>query len=283
LFTGRRPKSSVNSTKMHEWCAELAGVPLWLFEECYQNVGDLSETIALILPDSETESNQSLAYWMSYLVEMADKSDEQKKELITRAWLQLSSNQRFVFNKLMSGSFRIGVSEALVVNALARVYGTDAQVMAHRISGKWKPANVLFEELVSGQNTDTDASKPYPFYLAYAMDENLEDLGAPADWQAEWKWDCIRGQLIKRKGELFVWSRGEELMTDRFPEYEALRNVLPDGIALDGEIICHMNNQLLPFNILQTRIGRKSVSKKILQTAPVIFLAYVYVFRPKWT
>src|SRR5688572_3632174 len=63
LFTGRRPKRTVNSTKLHGWCAELAGIPLWLFEESYLNVGDLSETIALILPESNAVSEKPLAYW----------------------------------------------------------------------------------------------------------------------------------------------------------------------------------------------------------------------------
>ncbi len=274
LFTGRRLKRSVSSTKLHGWCAELAGIPLWLFEESYLNVGDLSETIALILPDSKTHSDKSLAFWMHYLLQLADKTDEEKKEGIIKAWMELSSNERFVFNKLMSASFRIGVSEALVINALAQIYENDPQVMAHRASGKWSPLNTTFDELMEGRHADTDASKPYPFYLAYPLEEELSSLGQEAEWQVEWKWDGIRGQIIKRKGELFVWSRGEELVTDKFPEYQLLTEMLPDGTALDGEIICWKDGQPLPFNVLQTRIGRKNVTRKILETAPVSFLVY---------
>jgi DNA ligase-1 len=274
LFTGRRPRRTVNSTWLHGWCAELAGLPLWLFEESYQNVGDLSETIALILPESNAISEHSLSYWMHYLIDLQDKTEEEKKAAITNAWKELGTSERFVFNKLMSASFRIGVSEAMVVNALAKIYNTDAQVMAHRISGKWDPALTTFHELVHGEHTDTDASKPYPFYLAYALEDKPETLGDPAEWQAEWKWDGIRGQIIKRKGELFVWSRGEDLITDKFPEYQQLKDLLPDGTALDGEIICFSGNRPLPFSVLQTRIGRKNISKKILQTAPAVFLVY---------
>jgi DNA ligase-1 len=274
LFTGRRPRRTVNSTWLHGWCAELAGLPLWLFEESYQNVGDLSETIALILPESNAVSEHSLSYWMHYLIDLQDKTEEEKKTAITNAWKELGSSERFVFNKLMSASFRIGVSEAMVVNALAKIYNTDAQVMAHRISGKWDPAHTTFHELVHGEHTDTDASKPYPFYLAYALEDKPDALGDPAEWQAEWKWDGIRGQIIKRKGELFVWSRGEDLITDKFPEYQQLKNLLPDGTALDGEIMCFSGNRPLPFSVLQTRIGRKNISKKILQTAPAVFLVY---------
>ncbi len=274
LFTGRRLKRSVSSTKLHGWCAELAGIPLWLFEESYLNVGDLSETIALILPDSQSHSDKSLAFWMHYLLQLADKTEDEKKEGITKTWLELSSNERFVFNKLMSASFRIGVSEALVVNALAQVYETDSQIMTHRVSGKWSPLDTTFDELMEGRHADTDASKPYPFYLAYPLEEDLNTLGKEREWQVEWKWDGIRGQIIKRKGELFVWSRGEELVTDKFPEYRVLTEMLPDGTALDGEIICWKDDRPLPFNVLQTRIGRKNVTRKILETAPVSFLVY---------
>jgi DNA ligase-1 len=274
LFTGRRPRRTVNSTKLHEWCAELAGIPLWLFEESYSNVGDLSETVALILPDSNTVSDKSLSYWVNYLIALQDKTEEEKKAAIMNAWKELGTKERFVFNKLMSAEFRIGVSQAMIVNALAKIYNTDAQVMAHRISGNWDPAKTTFHELVHGEHTDTDASKPYPFYLAYPLEEQVETLGEPAYWQAEWKWDGIRGQIIKRKRELFVWSRGEDLITDKFPEYQQLKSLLPDGTALDGEIICFSGNRPLPFSVLQTRIGRKSISKKILQTAPAVFLVY---------
>jgi DNA ligase-1 len=274
LFTGRRPRRSVNSTRMHEWCAELAGIPLWLFEETYHNVGDLSETIALILPGPAEKSDKPLSYWINYLIDLSDKSEEEKKGLIIAAWLQLGVAERFVFNKLMSASFRIGVSDALIVSALARIYKVDAQVVAHRISGKWSPTSITFEELMQGHHADTDASKPYPFYLAYPLEEELETIGQPHDWQVEWKWDGIRGQVIKRKGELYVWSRGEELITDKFPEYQVLNKLLPDGTALDGEIICFADDHPLPFSILQTRIGRKTITKKILQEAPVTFLVY---------
>lgn len=274
LFTGRRPRRTVNSTRLHEWAAEMAHIPQWLFEESYSNVGDLSETIALILPESENTSDKTLSYWMNYLSALGDKTEEEKKKQITDAWTELGSNERFVFNKLMSGGFRIGVSESLVINALAKVYDTDPQVMAHRISGKWQPTNTSFDELMEGRHADTDASKPYPFYLAYPLEDELDTIGEPHEWQVEWKWDGIRGQIVKRKGELFVWSRGEELITEKFPEYQLLNGLIPDGTVLDGEIICYKDGKPLPFSLLQTRIGRKSITKKILQTAPVTFLAY---------
>jgi DNA ligase-1 len=274
LFTGRRPKRNVSPALLQLWCAELAGIPLWLFQESYLNVGDLSETIALILPESGAISEKPLAYWIHYLRALQNKTEEEKKDAIVAAWMELGTKERFVFNKLMSANFRIGVSEAMVINALAKIYETNAQVMAHRISGNWDPAAITFNELVLGEHADTDASKPYPFYLAYPIEDTIDNLGEAEKWQAEWKWDGIRGQIIKRKGDLFVWSRGEELITDKFPEYQVLKELLPDGTALDGEIICFADNHPLPFNILQTRIGRKNITKKILQEAPVVFLLY---------
>lgn len=274
LFTGRRLKRTISSTRLHEWAAEQAGIPPWLFEETYHNVGDLSETIALILPPNDKQSEQALSYWMQYLQNLSNKTEEEKKAGILQAWQQLSTQERFVFNKLMSATFRIGVSQALVVNSIAKLYEVDPQVITHRIAGNWDPFQTSFEELISGGQVDTDVSKPYPFYLAYPLEDNLESLGHVNEWQAEWKWDGIRGQIIKRKGELYVWSRGEELVTDKFPEYRILNELLPDGTVLDGEIICYNNNGPMPFSILQTRIGRKNVSKKILETAPVAFLSY---------
>jgi DNA ligase-1 len=161
-----------------------------------------------------------------------------------------------------------------MVNALAKTVSLEPNVIAHRISGNWDPATISFEDLLSESAITTDFSKPYPFYLAYALEDDPATLGEPSAWQAEWKWDGIRGQLIKRNNELFVWSRGEDLLTEKFPEYAVLKDLLPDGIVLDGEIIPSMDGKPLPFAILQTRIGRKNITKKQLQEAPISFFSY---------
>ncbi|MEO1258743.1 MAG: ATP-dependent DNA ligase [Bacteroidota bacterium] len=274
LFTGRRPKRAVNSTRLREWAAEEANLPQWLFEESYQNVGDLAETIALILPAPTHSSDRSLTFWIEFLINIKELEEPERKAKILLAWRSLDTQQRFVFNKLMTGGFRIGVSKQLVINALAKTYQLEPAVVAHRISGKWTSESTTFDSLINGEHVDTDASKPYPFYLAYALEEEPHELGNLNEWQAEWKWDGIRGQIIKRKNEIFVWSRGEELMTEKFPEYQLLLNHLPNGIALDGEIIPWQNGAPLPFNLLQTRIGRKNITKKILESAPLVFIAY---------
>lgn len=278
LFSGRRPKRTISPALVQQWCAELVNLPLWLFEESYHTVGDLSETIALLIPDSLTIPNaepKPLHYYIEQFISLEKADEATKKTFMIQSWRELSSPvERFVFNKLLSGAFRIGVSQKLMVNALAKTVQLEPSVIAHRISGNWDPATILFEELLSDVMITSDFSKPYPFYLAYALDGEPDALGEPADWQAEWKWDGIRGQLIKRNNELFVWSRGEELVTDKFPEYKNLVDLLPDGIVLDGEIIPAIEGRPLPFAILQTRIGRKNITKKQLEEAPISFFAY---------
>jgi DNA ligase-1 len=276
IFSGRRPRRAVNSRLMREWCTEMIHIPDWLFDESYHTVGDLSETLALLLPETKNERqiNENLSHYLEKFIALEKEDENIKKEFIVDSWKQMNSNERFVFNKLITGSFRIGVSQKMIVNALAKIVDLSSSVIAHRISGNWDPVSTSFNELLSETSSTSDFSKPYPFYLAYAIDQNVETLGETELWQAEWKWDGIRGQIIKRNNELFVWSRGEELMTDKFPEYFILKDLLPDGIVLDGEIIPAMGEKPLPFSVLQTRIGRKNIGKKQLQEAPISFFAY---------
>lgn len=277
LFSGRRPKRAVNSTQLASFAIDLAGLPFWLFEESYHTVGDLAETIALLLPETpeELQHPEPLHYYIEGLKTIEKQSEEVKKGFVLDSWRGMNKAEQFVFNKLITGGFRIGVSQSIMVNALAKVLHLESSVIAHRISGQWDPATITFDELLGEHSVGVDVSKPYPFYLAYAVEEaELSTLGDPQDWQAEWKWDGIRGQMIKRADEMFVWSRGEGLMTEKFPEYHALRDVLPNGIVLDGEIIPAVEGKPLAFALLQTRIGRKNVTKKQLQEAPIAFFAY---------
>lgn len=277
IFSGRRPKRAVNSTQLATWCVELSGLPFWLFEESYHTVGDLAETISLLLPERDetiVHTSRPLHFYIEELKRIEKQSEEVRKAFVLQAWTELNGSERFVFNKLITGGFRIGVSQKVMVNALAKTVNLEASVIAHRISGNWDPSTITFEELLMEGGSTTDWSKPYPFYLAYALEEPLSTLGTPQEWQVEWKWDGIRGQIIKRNGELFVWSRGEELMTEKFPEYYSLQALLPDGVAIDGEIIPCIDEKPLPFALLQTRIGRKNITKKQLQEAPIAFFAY---------
>ncbi|MBS1660131.1 MAG: ATP-dependent DNA ligase [Bacteroidetes bacterium] len=276
LFSGRRPKRTVNATQLSEWCLEMTGWPGWLFGECYHTVGDLAETIALLLPEParvEIVGGEGLSFYLQRLIELGKEEESARKTFILQCWEKMNKEERFVFNKLITGGFRIGVSQKMIVNALAKTAGVSASVIAHRISGDWNPATTSFSGLLNEESADL--SRPYPFYLAYALEGELSSLGEPGEWQAEWKWDGIRGEIIKREGEFFVWSRGEELMTERLPEYQIFKDKLEDGTVLDGEIIGMKDEvSVMPFAALQTRIGRKNVTKKHLSEAPVGFIAY---------
>ena len=274
LFSGRRPKRAVTTTALREWAAERAAIPLWLVEEAYPIVGDLAETIALILPPASTNSDHSLSYWINVLRGLHDIPSEDRKTHILNAWDQLDTTERFLFNKLITGGFRIGVSRKLMTRALAQATGQEEAVLAHKLMGNWTPDSTSYHALIDADDPTADASRPYPFYLAYQLDTVPEDLGRPEAWQAEWKWDGIRGQLILRAGNHHVWSRGEELVTDRFPEFARACDYFPPDVVLDGEIVAWDGAQPLPFNTLQPRIGRKTVPKKLLKEAPVILLAY---------
>ncbi len=274
IFSHRRPKRTLSTRQLREWAAESSNIPLWLFEASYHVVGDLSETIALLTPSSKHNYDLSLTDTIDFIKSLSKLDDDTKREKITEVWQSLNSKERFIFNKLITGGFRIGVSQKLMSRALSQYTQIPENNLAHRLMGQWTPDNTTFDELILSKNPLDDISKPYPFYLAYALEGEPESLGTPEQWQAERKWDGIRGQIIIRNEELFVWSRGEELVTDKYPEYHILARSLPSGTVLDGEILPFKYGKPLPFSVLQTRIGRKTVGKKLLESAPVIFMVY---------
>lgn len=274
LFTGKKPKRPIKSSLLKYWAIDIADIPEWLFTESHSNVGDLSETIALLLPPAENQSDLHLYEWIENLQNLEGKDDETKKDFILTAWNSLETNERFIFNKLISGNFRIGISSKNLVNALAKQSGLESVQITHSIMGKWDPYIMTFSDLINGEHVNTDNSWPYPFCLAYALDTEPENLGDISNWQAEWKWDGIRGQIVKRNGELFIWSRGEELVTDQFPELHFLVDVLPDGVVIDGEILAVKDKAVLSFSTLQQRLNRKNITKKELENAPIGFFVY---------
>lgn len=274
LFSGRRPKRAITTARLREWAAERAGIPLWLFEESYAVAGDLAETIALVLPPPSTTHDASLAAWIDRLRALKDADDATRKAQVLAAWEGLAPLERLVFNKLLTGGFRVGVSAGLMTRALAQALGRDEAEIAHRLMGDWTPDSTTWAALIEARDPADTLSRPYPFCLAHGLEDDPETLGSPADWLAEWKWDGIRGQVIARAGQMFLWSRGEELMTDRFPELAPLRDLLPRGTVIDGEVLAHDGTAPLPFAALQKRIGRKTVPRKLLTEAPVIVMAY---------
>ncbi len=274
LLTGRRPRRPVSTARLREWAAARAGIPGWLFEECYQHAGDLGETLHLLLPPAQTSEIRPTGEWFRWLDDLRGLSESEQRALIIEAWDGLPAAERLVFNKLITGGFRVGVSRALVIRALAAAMEMEPDRVARAIMGNWDPRETVFGNLWK-EDPAADLARPYPFCLAHPFTGNPADtLGTPAEWLAEWKWDGIRGQLIKRGGDLFLWSRGEEPVGDRFPELLQLAGCLPDGTVMDGEILPWRDGRPLGFSVLQTRIGRKALTTRLLREAPVVFTAY---------
>jgi DNA ligase 1 len=278
LFTHRRPSRTVNTTQIRQWCAESAAIPLWLFEENYHIIGDLAETVAMVLPSPVFSNENSLSYWIQEIIELKNKSESEKKSFILSAWSMMNTPERLVFNKLITGGFRVGVSDKLLIKALAKVTGLHENILALRLSGKWTPDKISWTSLCNeADNDQADESRPYPFYLAYPL-EMAENTTAgqfrPDEWLAEWKWDGIRCQWILRNGNIYIWSRGEELISDKFPELTGI--VLSDNmsVVLDGELIAFKDGSPLDFGKLQQRIGRKNITPKILKDIPAMLLAF---------
>ena len=285
FLSGGRPRQLVPTRLLRDMATEAAGIEPWLFEESYQSVGDLAETISLLLPESTYTSEDGLAVWLEEkLLPLRGLPPMDLADRLPALWAQLDQPSLMVCIKLITGSFRVGVSKLLVTRALAAMADLDSKRVAQRLVGYTdlsnRPTAEGYLKLIAAESSDEHAQRggqPYPFFLAHGLAQPVEQfdtlLGSPADWQVEWKFDGIRAQLVKREGRLWVWSRGEELLTERFPELHSLVGGLPDGTVIDGEIVV-WKDSVQPFALLQQRIGRKTLSKKVLEDAPVAVLAY---------
>ena len=278
FLTGRRLKRLVPSAAIRDWALAATGLDAQLLEECYAVVGDGAETVALVLdqlPPVAPEPDLPLADWVEGRLLPLRTADAATQQTRVIAWLQpLDRLQRFILLKLMTGELRVGVSQTLVVRALAQTSGQPPAVVAARLMGDWTPNPAFFASVLSPEQTDDDRSRPYPFYLASPLEDDPSTLGDPADWLIEWKWDGIRAQLIKRADAVHLWSRGEELVTHRFPEITAAATRLPDGTVLDGEVLAFRDEAPLPFSALQQRIGRQKQVAQMVRAVPVVFMIY---------
>jgi DNA ligase-1 len=283
FLAGGKPRQVVATAVLRTLACQRAGIEDWLFEECYQAVGDLAETIAHVLPDDGMPSSLGLAAWVEdRLLPLRGLPEAEVVARVDAYWRELDAQGRFLLIKLVGGGFRVGVSKLLVQRALGLYAGIDPKRVAQRMMGytdaKALPSAARYLALVEPVDSEDadrrDSGQPYPFFLAHALDVPPEVLGPVADWQVEWKYDGIRGQLVKRAGQVWLWTRGEELVTDRFPETVTLGQRLPDGTVLDGEILVWADDRPGAFALLQQRIGRKTLTAKVLAQAPVTFLAY---------
>lgn len=279
LLIGNRPKRPVKTSDLRIWAAEVADLPLWLLEESYYVVGDLAETLAHIIGHNSSIQNSSAELQLHEVIvqlkNLQNAPIEEKREAIVSFWKQNEKGENFVFNKLITGNFRMGLSKQSVIKALSIYLEKDEKEVAHRLMGKWDPEKESIESLFSESALVSKDYLPYPFFLAYPLEEEPSSfLGAIEDWFLEKKYDGIRGQIIVRNNQVFTWSRGEELMTDKFPEFHVLNQYLPNGTVIDGEIIPWKKGKPLSFALMQTRIGRKNLSAKIIADAPLVMVCY---------
>jgi DNA ligase 1 len=284
VLSGARQLRIVSTGQLRAWAAEVAGLPNWLVEESYAHVGDLAETLALLLPEpeavDETREATSLAEVVRRTIhDLRGADDAQKRDVVTAAWRRLEPRERIVWHKLLTGGLRVGVSRTLVARALAEVAGVEPAVMAHRLMGDAVADGAAFTRLLAPESSAADSRRPYPFFLASAVDRPApehvaDDLGSVSAWQAEWKWDGMRAQIVRRGGDTTVWSRGEELVNEAFPEIAAAGAALPPGTVLDGELLAVRDGRLLGFAALSKRAGRKRITKRLLDEIPCVFVAY---------
>ena len=284
FLAGGKPRQVVPSGVLWAIACRKAGIDDWLFDACYQAVGDFAETVAHVLPPPEHESDLGLADWIEErLLTLRGLAPEEQALRIGSFWDELDTAGRFLLNKLIGGSFRVGVSKLLVQRALAEGAHVDAKLVAQRMmgytDGRVAPSAERYRHLTaSAEAGPLDVGQPYPFFLAHQLDAPVAEfatrLASPAGWIVEWKYDGIRAQVVRRGSQVWIWSRGEELVTERFPEIVEAVRPLPDGTVLDGEVVVWKDGKVAPFNLLQQRIGRKTLTKKVLADAPVGFIAY---------
>jgi DNA ligase-1 len=277
FLTGRRLRRLVRSRDLRDAALQAAGLPEWLFDASHQATGDLAETIALLLPPPTASDDRPLADWVhGELRPLADLAPAQVREQLQAAWQRLAVEERFVHLKLITGAFRVGVAKQLVYRALSSAFDVPVADVAQRLVGDWTP-DADFPQRLRGSGTeDATLHRPYPFFLAHSLDVDPATLGDVGRWQVEWKWDGIRAQLVARPGVAAVWSRGEELANDAFPELVEAAQRLPRGTVVDGEILVWREGHDAPgsFATLQKRLNRRAPPAKLVGEAPVALVAY---------
>lgn len=291
FLTGKKLKRIVPAGVLAAWASERAGISAWLFDECHATVGDLAETCALLAAPSgeeEPRADLGLSDWVEQrLLPLRGEPPEAQSAALSEWAGELDRDGLFLLLKMLTGAMRLGVSKALSERALARLAGVEQAVIAQALAGTWQPTPGMMRALLEGLAEDEDTPRPLPFFLASQIvppefegtpeqETRLvaQQLGDPAGWEAEWKWDGIRAQLVKRRGRVLLWSRGDENLTDRFPDLIEPAARLPDGVAIDGEVLCWAGGAPLGFDVLQTRIGRTRVGTGILSKAPAALVAY---------
>lgn len=279
FLSGNRLKRLISARMLFEWSMELLSLPLWIMQESYSAVGDIAETIALLMLNrsrNQHPSPLSLSEWIvDRILPLQGQDKEIIKQKIFEYWDELDPKGVFLLNKVLSGSLRIGVSEKLTIQGLNKAFNISKEVLSQRLMGTWIPSAEFFESVVAPESISPQSHlNPYPFYLASPLEDDVENLGNPNDWMAEWKWDGIRAQGIHRAGKVAIWSRGNELITHQFPEIADMLLSVEEGTVLDGEILAFEQDRPQPFSSLQQRLGRKKVSSAMIEKIPIVFMIY---------
>ncbi len=275
FLAGNRIKGAMRTGELREWVAYRANLPLWLLKESYERVGDLAETISLLVrgdPEAVPMSLSEIVQQILYPLASADSME--RKSILSSTWDKLRPIDLLPFHKLLTGGFRIGVSRGNLCKALATVAGMDPAVISQRISGDWDPRVKTFDRIVGEERAEDSWCRPFPFCLASPLQDKPEILGDPGDWWAEWKWDGIRSQLLSEENKGMLWTRGDESVGESFPELMSMISHLPPGLSIDGEILAWGPGGLRSFNRLQKRLGRKQPGPSLLKKEPVQFMAY---------
>jgi DNA ligase-1 len=288
FLSGQRLKRTVKTSVVWACAMEATGLPEWMLSECTEAVGDFSETISLLLPESKDAAERASPplheVAEQWIVPLINSDERAARETLLGAWARLTGPERFVFTKLIRGNFRVGVQKALVVRALAHATGIDAAIVAHRMAGTFAPTEAGWAAVVGEGRAEDDAARPYPFCLAHQLDVPLSDLGDLQEWQVEYKWDGTRAQIVRRGDGVAMWSRGEEPIAGQFPEISRAAMVLAPGTVLDGEVLAwrfdpssrhaERGGTPLSFNALQARLNRKNVQPSLFDADGIVFVAF---------
>ncbi len=274
LLSGRKVKKNLTAQLLKQWAVEASGLPQWLFDESLAFTGDLAETISLIMTHEGSRSDYTLTDIIGIINNHREDEISDMKESVADLWKVLDKRELFAFNRLITRGFRTCVSSKVLINAIAECESADPDIITYRLSQKWDPQSTTYSQLIAGAEDKTDPCKPYSFCFANAIEGEINLSGECKEWAAEWKWDGMRAQLIRRDSQFFVWSRSGEILTEMFPELEVSLSYLPDGLVLDGEIICYGNGMPMSFNALQKRINRKYLTSKMKKEAPAVFVAF---------
>jgi DNA ligase-1 len=280
LLLGKTRKRLITSNTLRKIFLQVSDIPEWLFEDCYAHVGDSAEVISLLLKDTNVTSKSGaeipLHEWVETIIPKVKQVESELalKELVISWWSLLEPFEVFILNKILTGAFRVGVSEKLVIKAIAAEYEIPESEIAHRLMGDFVPTIEFYNQLITTTEQVESPTRPYPFFLASTLEEDRFQTEDCSQWQAEWKWDGIRAQILRRSDQVFIWSRGEDLITEQFPEIANYFLNFENGLVFDGEIVCWSGDRPLSFNHLQKRLGRKRVTQKIIDENPTHFIAY---------